>query len=78
MIDPALIRLDRAFVQATAGDPAGGADLAAATLTELEPAHRTQVVLIRARDVVTVAEALPGVHRNAVQAVEQLRELTAV
>uniref|UniRef100_UPI0036D25F3E helix-turn-helix domain-containing protein n=1 Tax=Saccharothrix longispora TaxID=33920 RepID=UPI0036D25F3E len=78
VIDPALIRLDRAFVQATAGDPAGGADLAAATLTELQPAHRTAVVLIRARDVVTAAEALPGMRRNAASAVRQLRELTTV
>lgn len=78
VVDPALIRLDRALVQATAGDPAGGADLAVATLTELAPAHRTAVVLTRARDVVTAAEALPGVRRNAVRAVDQLRELTAV
>ncbi|MDU0293757.1 hypothetical protein [Saccharothrix longispora] len=78
VIDPALIRLDRAFVEATAGDPAGGADLAVVTLTELQPAHRTAVVLIRARDVVTAAEALPGMRRNAVPAVRQLRELTTV
>ncbi|MGM1063109.1 helix-turn-helix domain-containing protein [Saccharothrix sp. Mg75] len=78
VIDPALIRLDRAFVHATSGDPAGGADLAVTTLTDLTPAHRTAVVLTRARDIVAVAEALPRVHRNAVQAVEQLRELTAV
>ncbi|ONI87982.1 hypothetical protein ALI22I_19715 [Saccharothrix sp. ALI-22-I] len=78
VIDPALIRLDRAFTETTTGDPAAGADLAVATLTELEPAHRTAVVLTRARDVVTAAEALPGMRSNAGQAVEQLRELTAV
>nr|BFE51666.1 hypothetical protein GCM10017745_50930 [Saccharothrix mutabilis subsp. capreolus] len=78
VIDPALISLDRAYVQTTAGDPAGGADLAVATLSGLEPAHRTAVVLTRARDVVTAAEALPGHHGNVKQAVQQLRELTSV
>ncbi|MBW4718690.1 helix-turn-helix domain-containing protein [Saccharothrix obliqua] len=75
VIDPALIQLDRAVLEATTGDPLDGVTLALTTLSELKPDQRTAVVLTRARDVVT--EVSPRTYGAMGETVERLRELTA-
>ncbi|MFD7659953.1 helix-turn-helix domain-containing protein [Actinosynnema sp. NPDC059797] len=77
VIDPALVRLDQALTEAHRGDVIGATTLALTVLTELPPTHRTGMVLTRAHDVVTAAEALPHPRGRVPDTVRELRSLTA-
>ncbi|MER7350718.1 helix-turn-helix transcriptional regulator [Streptomyces aurantiacus] len=73
-MDRALVALDTAMCTALEGDPAAAADQAAHTIIELEPDHRTALILYRARDVIT--RVPPGARE--VHEVRALREILAL
>ncbi|MFF9894990.1 helix-turn-helix domain-containing protein [Streptomyces longispororuber] len=73
-LDRSLVALDTAMCTALDGDPAAAADQAARTVIELEPDHRTALVLYRARDVIT--KVPPGARE--VHEVRALREILAL
>ncbi|MFF3310466.1 helix-turn-helix domain-containing protein [Streptomyces sp. NPDC002952] len=73
-MDRALVALDDAMCTAIDGDPAAAATLATRTIVDLEPDHRTALIIYRARDVAT--RVPPGAHD--VHEVRALREILAL
>lgn len=73
-MDRALVSLDLAMCTVTDGESAVAADQAARTLVGLEPAHRTALIIYRARQ---VADTVPPGARE-VHEVRALREILAL
>ncbi|WP_229322245.1 helix-turn-helix transcriptional regulator [Streptomyces sp. UNOC14_S4] len=69
--DRALVRLDQAVCMAADGDTAGAATHAAATLTALPPAHRSALIIYRAKE---LAASVPRTR----QVLPEMRELHEV
>ncbi|WP_041983687.1 helix-turn-helix transcriptional regulator [Streptomyces sp. AcH 505] len=72
-MDRALIHLDQAMCLAADGDPAAAAQHATNTVVDLPPAHRSQLIIYRARE---VAARVP--EARAVSEVRVLREVLAL